>query len=772
MRRALFLILLFNSFFLCAQDGQEKKDSLIKLISADWARLIEIDSVSYRKVEGSAVFFHNDTYLYCDTAIWNMKDEYIDALYNVHISQEGTNLYGDSLHYIINKDLAQFRGSVVILEDKDGNVLRTRYLDYNTKDSVAYFMFGGSMKDKDGNIIESSNGTYDAKTSIFVFNDKVQMFSDSLFFVTDRLVYNSDDNIAYFYNNTQGWKDENYLRSRDGWYKRDDEILNFTRDVYMLTEEQQAWAQDLTYERNTGNAYLLDNIQILDTIQQTIVRCNELEYKEESSYTRLMQDPALIMLNEGEDGKKDTVFVSADTFVLFTKKRCDIDSLEIVGAEQRLELVDLDPIGAMREQIKQERLKIEQEDKLRQMGLLNNSDKEIGETDPQKKTEGDTTIVETPDIEEIIEPLPERDTTEVAFAHLFHDVKIFMEGMQVRCDSLVYTGIDSIARLYTKPILWNEETNQLTSDSMRFVIKNQVLTKGFLLSNAMVISEDTENIFHQIRGAEMIGYFIDNDLYRFDVLGGASSIYFIPEEEVFTTINTKNSKMMTAQIKERTIERMTYFQEIKNDAFPLEDVKEEEKRFRDFSWRPDERPVTRYDVTEWNIYPSERSSKYRDDFPEFSNTKLYFPGYVEDILKQIAERDSINRVNEINKARMQREAEDTMKFFADNPEGDSLLIEKNPPIFVEDLHEQGQDIALAHEHPEGVTIEEIMHLSDHYKEHIMEIDSTDKRGLSRAEKRELKQNKKMYKKEIKRLKREMKKINKEIKIAEKRIKRE
>lgn len=134
-------------------DGREgTQDSLVVLLSAKSAQMLDIDGVSYRKVVGPARFLHNGTFLLCDTALWNVDTKVIDAWGNVSILQDETVLTSDKLTYLVDDNLAQFRGSVVELTDKDHNTLRTRHLDYDTADSVAVFQGGGAMRDKDGQI--------------------------------------------------------------------------------------------------------------------------------------------------------------------------------------------------------------------------------------------------------------------------------------------------------------------------------------------------------------------------------------------------------------------------------------------------------------------------------------------------------------------------------------------------------------------------------------------------------------------------------------------
>ena len=61
----------------------EPADSVVRLLSGKSAEIIEKDDVTYRKVVGPARFLHNDTYLLCDTALWNVDAKIIDAVGNV-----------------------------------------------------------------------------------------------------------------------------------------------------------------------------------------------------------------------------------------------------------------------------------------------------------------------------------------------------------------------------------------------------------------------------------------------------------------------------------------------------------------------------------------------------------------------------------------------------------------------------------------------------------------------------------------------------------------
>ena len=161
------------------------KDSLLTLLSAESARVFERPGKrEYREVKGPATFLHNGTYMFCDSAIWNVSMNQVEAYQNVKLVQDKTVITSDNVIYYADDNLARFRGEVVEVYDKDKNTLRTKYLDYNTEDSTAKFTFGGAMRTDKGEVIESDRGTYDAKTGICRFEDNVEMFTDSLGWIT------------------------------------------------------------------------------------------------------------------------------------------------------------------------------------------------------------------------------------------------------------------------------------------------------------------------------------------------------------------------------------------------------------------------------------------------------------------------------------------------------------------------------------------------------------------------------------------------------------
>ena len=646
-------------------NGDKEKDSLVYLLSSKSAQTILIDGVNYRKVIGPARFLHNDTYLLCDTALWNVDEKYIDAWGNVSVLQEETVLTSDNLKYLVDEDLAQFRGSVVQLVDKDYNTLRTRHLDYNTADSVAVFQNGGSMRDKDGQIIESRNGTYDSKIKIFTFENDVNMFTDSIFIKTRSLVYESEKDFATFGFATDVWKADNMLSANEGWYDRANEVFFFQRNVHLMSKDQEGWCDTMYFYRNTSDVDMLGRAQVTDTTRNVFALAGRIEYLDSLSKVTLTRKPAVISEAHNKDGSIDTVYLGAEKLVYYTIQKCDIDSLVLLDAEKRIAAMQVDPVGEYRRKAAAEAAKAAEE-------AAKNDPNYRPKTAPAAKKQPEMpkpTLSPTPDAMAPVDALsvsdslaisdttavpvdtlvvePPKDTTKIGFLEARRKVKIFKKDMQIVCDSLLYSDADSLARLFKDPIIWQEERKQYQSDSVYLVVRDGAIDKASLMANAFIIIEEDSTHYDQIKGTEMLAYFNeDGELSRFDVLGGASALFYVEENEVFATVNKPESKMLSAILKNGEVQRIYYYDEAKNDGYPIVQLPEDERILKGYNWQPEKRPPDRNAVTPLSLRPSQRL--YYDARPKakYTQTDIYFPGYMSDVYQQIATRDSLKKLRE------------------------------------------------------------------------------------------------------------------------------
>ena len=606
--------------------NKESADSLVRLVEAVSAHLVEEDGVSYRKVIGPATFLHNNTYLKCDTAIWNVNENMINAFGNVEVIQQNTILTSDSIKYDIPANLAMFRGALVELYDKEGNILNTNFLNYNTRDSIATFYFGASMKSNDGKIMESDNGTYTAAEKKFSFEDNVQIFTDSVLIVSTRVDYFTQTDVVVFNENTVGWKDENMLYANSGNFNRPLNLFTLNKDGYILTKDQELWADLLKYYRNTGNADLYDNVQVLDTLKSAICLADRVKYRPDQRKIELTANPAVGMYSY-ENNLPDTLFLAADTILYTIKRMYEVDSASIAHAAERVKLSEIDPIAIHDEERKASRKKSGGQ-KLPAPGAKD--EMKAPQLDGAAPLSGaaakPSLAADSLDVQTASDTLSvQKDTTDVTFIDAFHNVKFYRSDLQGLCDSLVFTGLDSMMRFYKRPVMWYNGINQFTADSIQGVMKNGQMNKMNLLSNAFIaVQEDTVH-YNQIKAAEMAAYFSNSQLYRFDALGGVSAIFYMQEDSTITLMDQEECKMLTAKVRNNEIRRTRSIEELKQNVYPVFNLPLENQRLKGFEWRGTERPQDRFAVTPRRIRPSFREEIKSTELPEFIYTHKYFP---------------------------------------------------------------------------------------------------------------------------------------------------
>ena len=748
-------LLLVAALPLAAQNG-EQRDSLVRLIKAKTLELIEKGGRAYRK-SVDATFLHNGTYLICDSALWNVEDKVINAEGHVKVIQEGTILTSDKMDYLIDEDLVQCRGGVVQLEDDKRNTLRTHYLDYNTRDSIAFFSRGASMRDSEGQIIESDDGSYDAKAQVFTFKGNVNMYTDSIFVRTSLLDYESAVNRANFLAPIDFWKDGNMLSARSGWYLRPEETFFFTGHVHATSEEQEAWCDSLFYYRVPNDLLMLGAAQVQDTTRDVAALANRIYYCDTLSQITMSRDAAVALMTTEEEALKDslgnptgrvrehrdTLYMGADLMIYRTIPFCLVDPGDTLAAHTRKADMLTDPVLEYRQKAAkaaaEAAAKAAQEaaeregrpapgaavpggpetvaapaqepdegparpaeaaleapaeslvapidtlvavsDSLAEGGSVKNGQNRqtppaFGEGGLSKSAENDRAhtpvaredsanaadstpgsdapeahvapaespnapadsllapadTITTP-VDTIPAPL---DSTKIGFLDARGNVRIFRHDIQIRCDSLRYNDLDSIARLYIDPIVWNDGNRQYSADSLFAMVVGNSVDRVALENNAFVITQESYTLFDQIKATEIMAYFDSTAaLRRFDGLGGTNAIFFIKEKERIGTVNKVETKMMSALFKDGDIDRIFYFDSPKNDVYPLAQLKSVDRELKGFNWRPELRPRGRRDITSLEIRPSERKAYERHPKATFKQTDIYFPGYMKSVYKAL-----------------------------------------------------------------------------------------------------------------------------------------
>ncbi len=302
--RAVFVVLLLFPVFSYSQ-----KTTKIDLVSANSLEFDKRISGDVRRLIGDVVLKHDETYLYCDSAYLYSESNSVDAFGNVRINSDSVNIYSKILHYDGNNRTAQVDNNVKMTDNK--MVLTTEHLIYNTRSNIGNYTTGGKITDPE-NVLTSTIGYYYANDKRFFFKKNVVLVNPRYTMKSDTLMYNTNTEISYFYGPTTIESKENTIYCENGWYDSKNDISQFNKNASFSNKEQILRGDSLYYDRKLGFGKAFNNITVIDTVKDIILKGNYAEYKEKEGRT-MITDKALLI----QDIANDSLYLHADTLKAF-----------------------------------------------------------------------------------------------------------------------------------------------------------------------------------------------------------------------------------------------------------------------------------------------------------------------------------------------------------------------------------------------------------------------------------------------------------------------
>lgn len=330
---------------------------------------------------GNVAFHHNGAIITCDTA-YKYADKRFEGRGNVIINSDSTYIYGDRFTYDEQTNTARVYAPLIKTIDKDA-ILYTHNMEFNTLTNVGSYFGGGTLTQND-NLMESNRGDYYTSTRNIILTGKVEMKNSDYTIMTDSVGFNLDNENVTFYTKTSIWnsKDE-YLESYNGFYDRALDLYNFTDSAYVLSKEQETWADSMKYWSKASESELRQNIQIIDTTQKIMAFGNYGHYWGNLKKVIMTNKPAVLSYNP--ENADDSTFLRADTILVFpmlsplkdsTKIASTLDSIGVEHNFDKLNFSDtlaVDSTKLNSETLLRDSLLTTQTDSLQSLHIINDS---------------------------------------------------------------------------------------------------------------------------------------------------------------------------------------------------------------------------------------------------------------------------------------------------------------------------------------------------------------------------------------------------------------
>src|SRR5690606_19329469 len=126
------------------------------------------------------------------------------------------------------------------------------------------------------------------------------------------------------------------------------------------------------------------------------------------------------------------------------------------------------------------------------------------------------------------------------------------------------------------PVLWSGN-NQMTGDTIHLISnpKTEKLDSLKVFDNAFLIQKDSIEGYNQVKGKELTGLFIDNELYQVDIIKNTETIFYSRNEDKdLIGINKTLSSSIKILFEEREISDIYYYTQVDGALTPEEDFPE------------------------------------------------------------------------------------------------------------------------------------------------------------------------------------------------------
>jgi lipopolysaccharide export system protein LptA len=625
MRNILLAILLFMPVLLVAQQDTlsqnlSSQDTLsppqkkkIRILNSDISKTIESDTGTISHFRYNVKIEHEGVIMECDSAVlW--PNGIFEAFNNTKVTSGATVVTGDVMIYNEITGKANVKGRIVYLTD-GSSTLRTTEVDFDTGTETGYFEHEGTILDS-FRILESQKGYYYSKIKEFDFIGQVQSDTKEYVLQSDSMKYNTDTKLFTFYLHTHIWSKNGYLYCDRGWYDSDKDIMFFYSNSYMLSPKQEIFADSIYYENLDRKGRLYSNIQVADTAQKTIALADFADFDMNTEDFLMRRNPSIIMYDNN-----DSVFIRADTLYSKTK------TIKIpVQKNDSLSLTP-DTVFAVEETHDHAPLMPDTVFAVKETHDRASLQPDTVSADPAMPDTTSLAVASVPDsilskatgyVADTVEYVD--STYKELFA--FKDAKLYRKDFQLRSDSMYFNSLDSIWKTYYNPILWDGKKMQITSDSMKFYMKNGEMEHADFNGNAMVVvpegDPDSTVYFNQVKSKNMKAHLRNSQLTVFEAMGNAQTIAFSLNDFTMNRTEAATFKVFFESGKARQI---CYYGDPTGNNNPLFLVREDETKLPGYRWEINLRPKSGNDILNRYLRPSERTVRESLPKPSFPITK-------------------------------------------------------------------------------------------------------------------------------------------------------
>jgi lipopolysaccharide export system protein LptA len=505
---------------------------------------------------------------------------------------------GDSTHtvYIWHSDtLRDFHKDSVAIQSLFGHVklqsdktfFYTDSLAMNHKDNFIEAFGKVHINDKDSTDIYSDYMKYFVDTKNIIFQKNVILKSGKGTLTTDELHYDMNMHIGNYYNNGKVVSQTTTVTSKEGTYYADTKDVYFKKDVKLKDPAYELSADSLLYNSERQMATFITDTYIIDSTGRTI-KTREGFYDLKNHRAQFGKRPTIT--DKGETIIADDIqfddssgistargnAVFRDTVQNLTL----ISNLMIANKKKKTFLATQKPLIILKQDVDS-------------IYITGDTVYSAGIPD---------SVLRTPDSVQgmpILRTAKNPDDSSLRYLQVYHHVRIFSDSLQAVADSVYYSGLDSIFRLFINPVAW-AGGYQVTGDTMFLYTKNKKPDRLYVFENSLVVGKTNTNMYNQVKGNTLNGYFRGGVIDYMRSKGSAEAVYYIKDDSMaLVGVNRVNkADVIDLIFLNKQLNKVVLRQDADGVMYPIKKVNIDEMKLRNFKWLDDRRPKTKFELFE------------------------------------------------------------------------------------------------------------------------------------------------------------------------------
>ena len=472
---------------------------------------------------------------------------------NVALKQEGTIFYADST--VLNrkaKIVEAFKN--VHINDRDSVHAYSDYLLYHTDTKIAF--------------LKKNVRLTDGKSTLY----------------TEELQYDVNPRVGVYRHGGRVVNGKSVLTSEEGTYYADLKDIYFKEDVKLKDPQYFLESDSLLYNTNSEIATFISETYIEDSAKRTILTSEgyyDLKNKNASFSKRpvIHDGPMVIIANQVTTDDYSGLSVLTGNAIF----RDTSQGLMVTGNS----IISNRNTGSMRATQKPVMIIVQDKDSTFVAADTLYSGKLSELATVTDSLASDSAIV-------VVKDMAMNDSAR--FFRAYHNVKIFSDSLQAVSDSLFYSDKDSIFRLFTDPVVWSGNS-QVTGDTIYMYTKNKKPDELYVFENGLMVNKTGEDMYNQIKGNRLFGYFTEGEINNIRAKGNAESIYYAKDEEdKLIGINKATSDVIDMRFKNKELNKVVFINSVTGTMLPFRVATEEDRHLRSFRWHENRRPKSKFEL--------------------------------------------------------------------------------------------------------------------------------------------------------------------------------